>query len=109
MQNPQDFGIVEFDKHYKALSLEEKPTKPKSHYAITGLYFYDNRTVDSLLEAGQFVKTIEKRQGLKIACLEEIAFKKGWITIDDLVKLTEDYGKSGYGEYLNQLISEHSR
>ena len=155
VQNPQDFGIVEFDEHYKALSLEEKPTKPKSHYAITGLYFYDNRvvkiakelspsergeleitdvnkiylsegalnvsilgrgfawldtgTAESLLEAGQFVKTIEKRQGLKIACLEEIAFKKGWITLDDLVKLNENYGKSSYSEYLSQLISEHSR
>lgn len=152
VQNPQDFGIVEFDKDYKALSIEEKPNKPKSSYAITGLYFYDNRvvklakglspsergeleitdinkiylsegtltvtvlgrgfswldtgTTDSLLEASQFVKTIEKRQGLKIACLEEIAYRKGWITIEDLEKHAEKYGKSSYGNYLNQLISK---
>ena len=152
VQNPEDFGIVEFDEDYKALSLEEKPLNPASNYAITGLYFYDNRvleiakrlspslrgelevtdinkiylsegdlnvavlgrgfawldtgTVDSLLEAGQFVKTIEQRQGLKIACLEEIAFKKGWITIDGLRDRAESYGNSEYGKYLNKLSLE---
>lgn len=154
VQNPQQFGIVEFDKDFKALSLEEKPKNPKSNFAVTGLYFYDNRvvgmakelapsargeleitdinneylsqgdlrvsvlgrgfawldtgTVDSLLEAGQFVKTIEKRQGLKIACLEEIALKNGWISVRELATRVDDYGKSDYGEYLSQLVSEYA-
>lgn len=149
VKDAQRFGVVEFDKHNKVISIEEKPVNPKSNYAITGLYFYDNCVVqiaknikpsqrgeleitdvnqtylngselnvelfgrgfawldtgthDSLLDAGQFVQTIEHRQGLKIACLEEIAFNNGWLSKDDLQKRGSELSKTAYGEYLLEL------
>ncbi|MDO4426513.1 MAG: glucose-1-phosphate thymidylyltransferase RfbA [Moraxella sp.] len=152
VNDPERFGVVEFDKDGKALSIEEKPTKPKSNYAVTGLYFYDNDVVeiakniqpsargeleitdvnnlylkrnslnvellgrgfawldtgthDSLLDAGHFVQTIEHRQGLKIACLEEIAYANGWIDQAQLVKQGELFKKTGYGQYLLKLAKE---
>ena len=154
VNDPERFGVVEFDKDGKALSIEEKPKKPKSNYAVTGLYFYDNRVVeiaknikpshrgeleitdvnnvylqqgglnvellgrgfawldtgthDSLIEASQFVQTIEHRQGLKVACLEEIAFNNGWITVDELKERGEFFKKTGYGQYLLKLYQEKS-
>ena len=150
VQDPERYGVVEFDKSGNAISLEEKPAKPKSRYAVTGLYFYDaeapalaatlkpsargeleitdlNRlylergslrvsimgrghawldtgTHDSLIEASQYVQTIEKRQGLKIACPEEIAFRLGLIDAAQLEKLAVKLGKSGYGQYLRDLL-----
>lgn len=150
VKDPQRFGVVEFDKHKKVLSIEEKPSKPKSNYAVTGLYFYDNSVIqkaksikpskrgeleitsinelylsyqalhvkllgrgfawldtgtnDSLLEAGTFVQTIEKRQGYKIACLEEIAYNNGWIDKKQVLKVAKPLEKSGYGRYLKELI-----
>jgi len=150
VKDPERFGVVEFDKDRRAISIEEKPDKPKSRYAVTGLYFYDNTvtekakrvtpskrgeleitdlnrmyleegtlsvellsrgmawldtgTFDSLLEAGQFVQTLEHRQSLKIACPEEIAWRKGWITDKDLESLAEPLCKSGYGEYLLDIL-----
>lgn len=152
VNDPERYGVVEFDKNWQALSLEEKPKKPKSNYAVTGLYFYDNRVVDiakqikpsargeleitdvnkqylewgdlsvevfsrglawldmgtheSLLQASMFIETIENRQGLKVACLEEIAFRNGFITEDVLAEAAEKYKKSGYGEYLQNIL-EH--
>lgn len=152
VSDPERFGVVEFDKQGRAISIEEKPTKPKSHYAVTGLYFYDNRVVDiaksikpsergeleitdinsfyledkslkvemlgrgfawldtgtheSLLDAGQFVHTIEKRQGFKVACLEEIAFHNGWISAEQLKAQGEYLQKTGYGQYLLALLKE---
>lgn len=149
VEDPERFGIVEFDKDGKAVSLEEKPQNPKSNYAVTGLYFYDNNvceyakslkpsprgeleitdlnriyleenkldvitlgrgygwldtgTVDSLAEAGEYVKVIETRQGLKIACLEEISYKNGWIDEETLMKSAESYGKSPYGAHLKRV------
>ena len=154
VNDPERFGVVEFDKDGKALSIEEKPKNPKSNYAVTGLYFYDNRVVeiaknikpshrgeleitdvnnvylqqgglnvellgrgfawldtgthDSLIEASQFVQTIEHRQGLKVACLEEIAFNNGWITVDELKERGEFFKKTGYGQYLLKLYQEKS-
>lgn len=154
VNDPERFGVVEFDNSGKALSIEEKPEKPKSNYAVTGLYFYDNRVVeiaknikpshrgeleitdvnnvylqqgglnvellgrgfawldtgthDSLIEASQFVQTIEHRQGLKVACLEEIAFNNGWITVDELKERGEFFRKTGYGQYLLKLYQEKS-
>lgn len=154
VNDPERFGVVEFDNSGKALSIEEKPEKPKSNYAVTGLYFYDNRVVeiaknikpshrgeleitdvnnvylqqgglnvellgrgfawldtgthDSLIEASQFVQTIEHRQGLKVACLEEIAFNNGWITVDELKERGEFFKKTGYGQYLLKLYQEKS-
>jgi len=148
--DPERYGVVEFDQDFKALSLEEKPKSPKSNYAVTGLYFYDNSIVeiaksikpswrgeleitdvnkiyleknqlqvkvltrgtawldtgthDSLLDASQYVATIEKRQGLKIACPEEIAWENKWITSKQFKKLADDYGKSSYADYLHKLI-----
>lgn len=150
VKDPERFGVVEFDKNQRAISLEEKPSKPKSHYAVTGLYFYDNSVVniakqvkpsargeleitsinqaylelgtlhveqlgrgfawldtgthESLLEAGMFVETIEKRQGYKVACLEEIAFNNGWLTKKDLQQAGQALSKNGYGQYLLGLI-----
>lgn len=150
VNDPERYGVVEFDKNYKAISIEEKPKHPKSNYAVVGLYFYDNDVVDiaknvkpsdrgeleitsvneeylkrgklsvelmgrgyawldtgtheSLLEAGEFVKIIEDRQGLKIGCIEEIAYRKGWITAGDVKKLAEPLRKNGYGEYLLRLV-----
>lgn len=144
--DPERFGVVEFDDQGHAVSIEEKPVQPKSNYAVTGLYFYDNDVVDlaksitpsargeleitdvnlaylqrgdlkvsllgrgfawldtgthdSLLEAGQFVQTVEHRQGLKVACLEEIAYRQGWITAEHLRTVGHDLKKTGYGQYL---------
>lgn len=154
VSDPERFGVVEFDTAGRAISIEEKPVQPKSSYAVTGLYFYDNRVVDiakniepssrgeleitdinksyldrkslnveilgrgfawldtgtheSLLEASHFVHTIEKRQGLKLACLEEIAFNNRWITAQTLSEQAEKYKKTGYGQYLNKMLVERS-
>ncbi len=152
VQDPERYGVVEFDAEGRAVSLEEKPAKPKSRMAVTGLYFYDDTAVerakslrpstrgeleitdlnrlylrdgalltqrlgrgdawldtgtyDSLIEASQFIQTIEKRQGLKICCPEEIAWREGWITSNQLAALADDLGKSGYGRYLIDLAME---
>ena len=150
VQDPQRYGVVSFDDRKRALSIEEKPTAPKSHYAVTGLYFFDEQvcdiaagikpsargeleitdvnahylergqldveimgrgyawldtgTHDSLLEAGQFIATLEKRQGLKVACPEEIAFRAGWISATQLEALARPMLKNGYGQYLMQIV-----
>jgi len=155
VHDPERYGVAEFDASGKVLSLEEKPTKPKSSYAVTGLYFYDNQVVDfakalkpsprgeleitdlnrlylereqlnveimgrgfawldtgtheSLLEAGQFIATIETRQGLKVACPEEIAWRKGWISNEQLEKLAKPLMKSGYGQHLARILKEYIR
>jgi glucose-1-phosphate thymidylyltransferase len=152
VHDPQRYGVVEFDAEGVAIGIEEKPSKPRSHYAVTGLYFYDNRVLDiaaglkpsaraeleitdvnrryldwgeldvialgrgfawlvtgtheSLLEASHFIETIERRQGLKIACPEEIAWRQGWIDARQLEALAQPLAKSGYGEYLLGLLSE---
>ncbi|WP_278575543.1 glucose-1-phosphate thymidylyltransferase RfbA [Fusobacterium ulcerans] len=150
VQNPRDFGVVEFDENNRAISLEEKPEKPKSNYAVPGLYFYDNTVVEkakkvkpskrgeleittlnemylnegtlnvtslgrgmawldtgtheALLEAANYVKTIQSRQGVMVACLEEIAYRNGWITKEKVCELAKPLLKSKYGEYLMDLI-----
>jgi len=150
--DPERYGVVEFDAHKRALSIEEKPKAPKSNYAVTGLYFYDNQvcdiaasiqpsargeleittvnatylqqgqldveimgrgyawldtgTHDSLLEAGQFIATLEKRQGLKVACPEEIAYRAGWISAAQLEQQAQPMLKNGYGQYLMQVLRE---
>ena len=151
VKDPERFGVVEFDKEMRALSIEEKPAQPKSNYAVTGLYFYDNRVVefakkikpsargeleitsinqlylengalqvellgrgfawldtgtfDSLAEAGQFVQTIEHRQGFKIACLEEIAYHKKWLSYEHVERVGQSMKKNSYGQYLLSLLN----
>ena len=150
VKDPHRFGVIEFDKEKNAISIEEKPKNPKSNYAATGLYFYDNNVIEiaknikpsnrgeleitsvneeylkrgklkvellgrgftwldtgthnSLIEAGNFVQTIEHRQGYKIACLEEIAYKNKWINKDEILEIAKPLYKSGYGEYLIELV-----
>jgi glucose-1-phosphate thymidylyltransferase len=152
VQDPERYGVAEFDAQRRVLSLEEKPAKPKSNYAVTGLYFYDNQVVElarslkpsprgeleitdlnrlylergqlnveimgrgyawldtgtheSLLEASQFIATLENRQGLKVACPEEIAFRQGWIDSSQLAQLARPLAKNGYGQYLLRLLEE---
>jgi len=152
VQDPERYGVAEFDPSGKVLSLEEKPVQPKSSFAVTGLYFYDNQVVemakhlkpsprgeleitdlnqlyldknelhvelmgrgyawldtgthDSLLEAGQFIATLEKRQGLKVACPEEIAYRAHWIDAEQLAGLARPLAKNGYGQYLQQILKE---
>ncbi|WP_227370542.1 glucose-1-phosphate thymidylyltransferase RfbA [Halomonas sp. M20] len=154
VKDPERFGVVEFDADLRVVSIEEKPQSPKSHFAVTGLYFYDNDVVDiakqiapshrgeleitsinqaylergdlnvellgrgfawldtgtheSLLEAGMFVQTIEQRQGLKVACLEEIAYLRGWMTTEDLQLRAEKFKKNAYGVYLQSLANGDS-
>ena len=153
VHDPERYGVVDFDASKRALSIEEKPKTPKSNYAVTGLYFYDEQvcdiaanikpsprgeleitdvnaqylqqgqlsveimgrgyawldtgTHDSLMEAGQFIATLEKRQGLKVACPEEIAFRAGWIDANQLEALAKPLAKNGYGQYLLKLLSDH--
>lgn len=152
VHDPERYGVVEFDAHGRAISLEEKPAQPKSHYAVTGLYFYDNQVVDmarnlqpsprgeleitdinrlyldagalkvsimgrghawldtgtheSLLEASMFIETIEKRQGLKIACPEEIAYRQNYISAEQVTRLAEPLKKNAYGQYLLNMLNE---
>ena len=152
VDDPERFGIVEFDKQGRVLSVEEKPTKPKSNWAITGLYFYDNRcveyakkqkpsargeleitdlnrvflnngeldvkllgrgfawldtgTMESLIDAADFVKTVQTQQGIRISAPEEIAYRKGWIDKEKLIESAEKYGKSDYGKYLKQIATD---
>ena len=152
VNDPERYGVVEFDKNYKALSIEEKPLKPRSSYAVTGLYFYDNQvcdiaasiqpsargeyeitdinraylekdelkveimgrgfawldtgTHDSLLEAAGFIATLQKRQGLMVACPEEIAYRQGWITAEVVEKVASQLSKNSYGQYLKKILHE---
>jgi glucose-1-phosphate thymidylyltransferase len=155
VNDPGHYGVVEFGEDRKAISIEEKPAKPKSHYAVTGLYFFDNDAADiaqrvrpsargeleitdvnrayleagklnieilgrgyawldtgtheSILEASQFVATIEHRQGVKVACLEEIAFDKGWIDRQQVARAAESLAKTSYGQYLRRFLEERQR
>jgi glucose-1-phosphate thymidylyltransferase len=150
VSDPKSYGVVEFDKNFKAISIEEKPTTPKSNYAVPGLYFYDNEvikiaeelqpsprgeyeitdvnkiylergklkvgildrgtawldtgTFDSLMQASQFVQVIEQRQGLKVGCIEEVAYRKGFITKEELQAIAQPLLKSGYGQYLLDIL-----
>ena len=152
VNDPERYGVVEFDHSFKALSIEEKPLKPKSNYAVTGLYFYDQQvcdiaksikpsvrgeleitavneaylkmnqlkveimgrgyawldtgTHDSLLDAAGFIATLQKRQGLMVACPEEIAYRQGWITAEDVLKLAAPLKKNAYGQYLEKILTE---
>jgi glucose-1-phosphate thymidylyltransferase len=152
--DPERYGVVEFDKDYKALSIEEKPLKPRSNYAVTGLYFYDNQvcdiaasikpsargeleitdvnraylekselsieimgrgfawldtgTHDSILDAASFIATLQKRQGLMVACPEEIAYRQGWISAEAVQKVADQLKKNSYGQYLNKILIELS-
>ncbi len=151
VHDPERYGVVEFDDQQRAISIEEKPAQPKSHYAVTGLYFYDQQVVDiaanlrpsargeleitdvnkhylehgqlnvelmgrgyawldtgthdSLLEAASFIATLQKRQGLQVACPEEIAYRQGWISAEALLRLAEPLKKNGYGQYLISLLA----
>lgn len=152
VKDPERFGVIDFDAEGRAMSIEEKPTAPKSSYAVTGLYFYDNDVIkiakaikpskrgeleitdvnntylqrgdlhverfgrgfawldtgthDSLLEASQYVQTIEHRQGLKVACLEEIAYQQGWVCREHVLERAQYFGKTGYGQYLFKIAGE---
>jgi glucose-1-phosphate thymidylyltransferase len=152
VNDPERYGVIEFDDSFKALSIEEKPVLPKSNYAVTGLYFYDQQvcdiaksikpsargeleittvneaylkmnqlqveimgrgyawldtgTHDSLLDAAGFIATLQKRQGLMVACPEEIAYRQGWITVDDVLKLAAPLKKNAYGQYLEKILTE---
>ena len=152
VKDPERFGVVEFDEHKRAISLEEKPKNPKSHFAVTGLYFYDNDVIqiakevkpsergeleittvnqkylergdlnvellgrgfawldtgthESLLEAAQFVETLEKRQGYKVACLEEIALNNGWLSSEEILRIGQSMSKNSYGQYLISLVED---
>jgi len=154
VNDPERFGVVDFDSEMNVLSIEEKPKKPKSNYAVTGLYFYDNKVIeyaknvrpssrgeieitsinqmylknnslsvkllgrgfawldtgthDSLLDASSFVETIQKRQGYKVACLEEIAWKNGWISLSKLQKVIEEHSSNDYGNYLSRIIKNNN-
>ena len=153
VEDPERFGVVEFDREFRALTLEEKPKKPRSNWAVTGLYFYDDRVVDvakalkpsargeleitdvnleylregrltvsalgrgvawldagtfdSLISSSLFVQTLEQRQGLKIACIEEIAFSMGYIDANQLEKLAHSCGSGDYGRYIQRVLREH--
>jgi len=150
--DPERYGVVDFDKNYKAVSIEEKPMKPRSNYAVTGLYFYDKQvcdiaasikpsargeleitdvnraylgkdqlsveilgrgfawldtgTHDSLLDAAGFIATLQKRQGLMVACPEEIAYRQGWITAEAVQKVATQLSKNSYGQYLDKILRE---
>nr|WP_088710287.1 glucose-1-phosphate thymidylyltransferase RfbA [Noviherbaspirillum denitrificans] len=152
VHDPERYGVVEFDQELRARSIEEKPLKPRSNYAVTGLYFYDNQVCDiaasigpsargeleittvnksflemgtlnveilsrgiawldtgtheSLLDAGQFIATLQRRQGLMVSCPEEIAYRKRWITAEDVERLADPLAKNGYGEYLRSLLNQ---
>ncbi len=124
VNDPERYGVAEFDKEGNCLSIEEKPEKPKSNYAVVGLYFYPNKVVevaknikpsprgldtgthDSLSEASTYIEVLEKRQGLKVACLEGIAFRKGWIDADKMRELAKPMLKNQYGQYLLKVIDE---
>ena len=152
VNDPERYGVVEFDKNHQVISLEEKPQFPKSNYVLTGLYFYDHQVIDfakqlkpssrgeleiidlnrfyleqsqlnieimgrgyawldtgtqeSLLEAGQFIAALENRQGLKVACPEEIAYRRGWINATQLEKLAAPLSKNSYGQYLQRVLKE---
>ncbi|KUZ09913.1 glucose-1-phosphate thymidylyltransferase [Burkholderia diffusa] len=152
VHDPERYGVVEFDKSFRALSIEEKPTKPRSNYAVTGLYFYDNRvcdiaadikpsprgeleitdvnsrylkdgalnveimgrgyawldtgTHDSLIEAASFIATLQKRQGLVVACPEEIAYRRNWIDAEQVLKLAQPLAKNAYGQYLKNILTD---
>ncbi len=155
VNDPERYGVVEFDDSFKALSIEEKPLEPKSNYAVTGLYFYDQQvcdiaksikpsargeleitavneaylkmnqlkveimgrgyawldtgTHDSLLDAAGFIATLQKRQGLMVACPEEIAYRQGWITAEDVLKLAAPLKKNAYGQYLEKMLTENTK
>ena len=152
VNDPERYGVVEFDQRYKALSIEEKPLKPRSNYAVTGLYFYDNQvcdiaafikpstrgeleitdvnrvylekqelsveimgrgfawldtgTHDSLLDAAGFIATLQKRQGLMVACPEEIAYRQGWVSAEAVAKVAAQLSKNSYGQYLSKILNE---
>ena len=116
VSDPERYGVDEFDKEGNCLSIEEKPAHPKSNYAVVGLYFYPNKVVDvaaniqpSASEASTFIEVVEKSQGLKIACLEAIAYRKGWISEERMRELAQPMIKNQYGQYLLKVIDELKR